>query len=589
MESPSHWRALFGLLADHKQRTLLIIAILTITGVLPLAGPLLLAAFIDAAVEGADDAFLWSIAGAFIAVGLARQAMDLAATWSATSLAWTATNDLRSRLARHVLGLDHGFQRSTSPGELVSRVDGDVTSLNEFVSNFATRAATAMVTLVGLLLVTLWHSWVVGIGLSVYLVICVGTAYSLRNRAVTDAADEKQAVGRLLGEVEERLKGADDLRGNGGGSHALATFQQRSATVLRSNLTRERKAVGAWAISTWVFVIGGLGILVVDSILLSRGAISLGTAFLLFQYTQILRTPLTELADQLERAQRAAGGMVRTLQLLDEKSSIVDRGTCSLPPGPIGIDFDSVSFSYPDEDDQRVLHEISFRLSPGTSVGVIGRTGSGKTTLARLVCRLLEPTQGVISMGGLAMGDIAMADLRARTGVISQDVHLFETSIRNNITLFDETITDDEVRQALNELGLLEWIDSMDNGLHTMLGPGGSGVSAGEGQLIALTRLFLRSPDLVILDEASSRVDPITEHRITTAIDRLLSDRTAIIIAHRLSTVTRLDEILVLDQGKIAEHGPTSELQDNPSSHYSQLLAVGSDTIIDEAALDESR
>jgi ABC-type multidrug transport system fused ATPase/permease subunit len=165
---------------------------------------------------------------------------------------------------------------------------------------------------------------------------------------------------------------------------------------------------------------------------------------------------------------------------------------------------------------------------------------------------------------------------------------LFGSTIRDNLTLFDASITDDQVRAALAELDLLEWVDAMADGLDTQLGPAGSGLSAGEGQLIALTRLFLRSPDFVLLDEASSRIDPVTEARVTRAIDRLLTGRTALVIAHRLSTVERLDEILVLDAGKVAEHGSTDDLRADPTSRYAKLLAVGADIALDEAALDEA-
>jgi len=169
---------------------------------------------------------------------------------------------------------------------------------------------------------------------------------------------------------------------------------------------------------------------------------------------------------------------------------------------------------------------------------------------------------------------------------VSQDVHLFAASIRDNLVLFDDTIPDTRVRNALTELGLLDWVEAMPDGLDTVLGPAGSGLSAGEGQLIALTRLFLREPDLVLLDEASSRVDPVTEERVTRAIDRLVQGRTALVIAHRLSTVERMDEIVVLDHGQVVEYGSQHELRATPHSRYAQLLATGANSEVDAALLD---
>ena len=583
MGGQSHWRALLGLIAPHRLRLSIMVAVLAVAGALPLVGPLLIAAFIDAAEGGSTQRHLVTLAASYVAIGLARQVIAIAVAWTATDLAWRVTNELRSTLTRHVLNLDLAFHRATSPGELVSRVDGDVTALSDFVASFAVKAAAALVTLVGLVVVLLVRDWQVGLGLGVYLALGIATLFLVRNRAVDEAAGEQAANGRMLGEVEERLTGADDLRGNGGGSHAVASFQKASAAVLRSMLIREKEGVTLWIISNAVFVFGGLLALAVDVVLLRRGAITLGTAYLIFQYTQILRAPLDSLTDETERVQRAVGGMLRTMNLLDQRSHIDNSGTSQFAAGPLSLELDHVSFSYADEDNPiPVLDDITLTLAAGRSLGVLGRTGSGKTTLARLLLRLVEPTAGVVRLGGVGLSEVPLTDLRARTGVVSQDVQLFGASIRDNLTLFDDTIGDDKVRDALAALDLLTWVEAMPDGLDTRLGPAGSGLSAGEGQLIALTRLFLRSPDLVLLDEASSRIDPITEERVTHAIDLLLQGRTAIVIAHRLSTVERLDEILVLDAGQIAEHGSIADLRADPASRYSQLLAVGAGSAVDE-------
>lgn len=559
------------------------VVVLAVAGALPLLGPLLIASFIDQAADGATRSRLLVIAGIYVALGLARQVISIAVAWTATDLAWRVTNRLRSDLTKHVLKLDLAFHRATSPGELVSRVDGDVTALSDFVASFAVKAAAALITLLGLILVMLVRDWQIGLGLAAYLAIALVALFLLRNRAVDEAATEQAATGRMLGEVEERLNGADDLRSNGGGSHAVATFQRASTAVLRSALGREKQGVALWVLSNAVFVFGGLLALAIDVALLRRGSITLGTAYLIFQYTQILRAPLGELADETERVQRAAGGMKRTLHLLDEESSIINDGTTSLPPGPLDLELTNVTFTYADEETPvSVIDDVSFSLAAGTTVGVLGRTGSGKTTLARLLLRLVDPTQGQVRLGGVNLADVSLDELRARTGVVSQDVHLFASTIRDNLTLFDESVTDDQLRTALGELALLEWVDAMPLGLDTVLGPAGSGLSAGEGQLIALTRLFLRDPDFVLLDEASSRIDPLTEERVTRSIDRLLSGRTALVIAHRLSTVERLDQILVLDAGRVAEHGPTEVLRAEPTSRYAKLLSVRSPLSLDE-------
>lgn len=587
MGRTSPWRALTDLLVPHRGRVSAMASVLAIAGALPLFGPILIGRFIDAAAEGATTQWLLTLASLFAAVGLARQLFAVVVAWMAADLAWLVTNELRSDLARHVLSLDLGFHRRTSPGELVSRVDGDVTALSEFIAHFAVRAIAAGVTLVGIVMIVGAQDWRIGVGFGVYLTLAVTTVYSLRNIAVDEAADEHAALGRLLGEVEERLTGADDLRGNGGGSHAVATFQDASARLLRTMLQRERYAVTLWIASNAVFVLGGIVILALDAALLSSGSITLGTAYLIFQYTQILREPLGQLADETEQVQRAVGGMARTIDLVSVRSAIVDDGRVSLPDGPLSLSFDHVSFTYDDElDAAPVLHGLTLDLPAGRTLGILGRTGSGKTTLARLLLRLVEPTDGSVRLGDVDTTTVALADLRARTGVVSQDVHLFASSLRDNLALFEPTISDAQIRTALDELGLLGWIDAMPDGLDTVLGPAGAGLSAGEGQLIALARLFLREPDFVLLDEASARVDPLTEQRITRAIDTLIAGRTAVVIAHRLSTVERLDEILILEDGRVVEHGAQATLRASTTSRYARLLAVGVEAEVDAALLE---
>jgi ATP-binding cassette subfamily B protein len=221
------------------------------------------------------------------------------------------------------------------------------------------------------------------------------------------------------------------------------------------------------------------------------------------------------------------------------------------------------------------LEDVSFELAPGKRLGLLGRTGSGKTTLTRLLLRLYDPDAGAINLGGINIRDVGLSDLRARVGMVTQDVQLFEATIRDNLTFFSRRVSDERLHAALDELGLWKWYESMPDGLDTVLKAGGKGLSAGEAQLLALARVFLKDPGLVILDEASSRLDPATERLLEQAMDRLLQDRTAIIVAHRLTTVQRADEIMVIEGGRILERGNRRALADDPASHFYGLLQIG--------------
>jgi ABC-type multidrug transport system fused ATPase/permease subunit len=212
-------------------------------------------------------------------------------------------------------------------------------------------------------------------------------------------------------------------------------------------------------------------------------------------------------------------------------------------------------------------------------LGIVGRTGSGKTTLTRLLPRFYDPTAGVVRLGGVDLRDTKLAEVRARIGLVTQEVHLFNASLRDNLTLFDDRVPDEQVGDVLERIGLGDWLRELPEGLDTRLGAGGIGLSAGQSQLLACARVFLTDPDLVILDEASSRLDPATERLVHTALGRLLAGRTGIIVAHRLSTIAYADDILVFEEGQIREHGPRITLASDPDSRFAALLRVAAEEV----------
>ncbi|HAJ34109.1 MAG TPA: ABC transporter ATP-binding protein, partial [Chloroflexi bacterium] len=226
--------------------------------------------------------------------------------------------------------------------------------------------------------------------------------------------------------------------------------------------------------------------------------------------------------------------------------------------------------SSPRESSTPTLADVTLSLPPGRILGVLGRTGSGKTTLTRLLYRLYDPDAGEIRLGGVDLRRVALDDLRQRVGVVTQEVQLFQATLRENIAFFDDRISDAAIETALTALGLDAWVRAMPEGLDTLLNTGGRGFSAGEAQLLAFTRLLLRNPGLVILDEAASRLDPLTEQRLEAAIDRLLHNRTGVIVAHRLHTLQRADDILILENGRIVEYGVRTELAADQTSRYAQ-------------------
>ena len=352
-------------------------------------------------------------------------------------------------------------------------------------------------------------------------------------------------------------------------------------------MRRERAFLTMWWFVQLALAAGWVVVLVLGAWTVSHELASIGTIFLLYQYILLIGRPLEDLVQQLETVQKANGAMVRVLDLLAIRPRVVDAGTTTPPTGPLAVDLDGVAFDY--GDDQPVLHDVSLSLGAGRSVGVVGRTGSGKTTFSRLVLRLVEPTVGVVRLGGVPIADIPLAELRCRVALVSQEVELFAGSIRDNVALFDRSVPDDAVIDALRAVGL----DGLADGdIHRQLGAAGTGLSAGEAQLLSLARVWMRDPDLVVLDEATARIDPETERQIEAAVARLMVGRTTLIIAHRLSTLHAVDDIIVFEHGHVVEFGARADLLGDDESQFARLVALSlegsDDTNLDRTDVDAS-
>ncbi|MDP9463955.1 MAG: ABC transporter ATP-binding protein/permease [Actinomycetota bacterium] len=568
----SRWRALVSLLRPDASRWVGLGALVAIGSGLILTGPLIVRGIVDRAANGTTSGQLTRLAVLFLVVAVATQLINMAVAWMATVTAWHTTNGIRIRLARHVLGLSHGFHRQHTPGELIQRVDGDVTSVSDFMGRVIPRAAGALFTMVGMIGVLIVVDWRLALGATVYVVLAVAVIIRGRHRAVGESSDEMGSYARLYGGIEERLTAAEDLRANGAGAHAMWRFVEDSADALGSSVRREKAFLRMWWAVDGSVGAGSVVSLVASALMVSRGVITVGDAFLLFQYVLLLSRPLEDVVDQLETVQKANGAMVRVIDLLAVEPDISDDGTTSPPSGPLSIEFRDVAFDY--GDDQAVLQSINLRFAPGRSIGIVGRTGSGKTSLSRLVLRLVEATSGTVLLGEVAIEQIPLSELRHRVALIPQEVELLNGTIRDNVTLFDEIPSDDDVAAALANAGLAALAE---DGIHRKLGAGGAGLSAGEAQLLAFARVWLRNPDIVVLDEATARIDPATEAQLEDAVAKLMHGRTTLIIAHRLSTLRHVDEIVVLDHGRVVEQGERRDLADDIDSRFRHLLELAHD------------
>lgn len=576
----AYGRLIARYLRDEKPRVILLAGLLAATIGLQLYVPQLIRSFIDLAAGGRPAASLLRLAGIFIGLALLRELANAAVTYVGQDLRWRSTNVLRADLTRHCLALGMDFHNGQTPGTMIERVDGDVTALSNLMSDYFLRVVGNVLILVGVL-VLLWREDMrLGLAYSAFVLL---TFLALRRAATVAVPAWKQAreaSAELFGFLEERLAGTEDIRASGAEGWVLQRFLHRHRDYMQVRRRAGLLGSAIWVGTIALFTLGSILALGMGAWLYQAGAISLGTVYLVFHYTEMLRGPIEQLSHQLEDLQRAGGGLERVAELLAQPLPIEpapERAT-RLPSGALSLDFEAVRFGY--QPAEPVLQGLDFALAPGQVLGLLGRTGSGKTTLSRLLFRLYDIDAGRIRIGGVDLRDTRRAELRRRVGIVTQDVQLFNASVRDNLSFFEPDVPDARILEVLEDVGLGGWLAGLPAGLDTELETGGKGLSAGEGQLLAFARVFLRDPGLVVLDEASSRLDPATEQRIERAVDRLLAGRTGIVIAHRLGTVQRCDQIMILSDGRIVEHGDRVALMTKPDSRFTQLLRAGMEEVL---------
>ena len=549
-----------------------VLAIVMFGGIgLNLINPQILRYFIDTAKSGGRLRNLIIAGIVFLTISVLSQIVRLISSYLSQDVGWRATNRMRGDLSTHCLNLDMSFHHQHTPGEMIERVDGDTTALSNFFSEFVLNVIGSTFFLIGILILVFREDWRLGLALTAFSIIAFWIYNLTRSIAVPVYTAEREGYSRLYGFLEERLAGIEDIRTNGGNAYTMDRFYGVNNDVFNRVVKSEIMGELLRSITRVMFAFGHALTMGMSIYLYREGAFTIGTAFMVFQYTARLRRPLDQISRQINDLQKATAGFKRIEEFLSTTSKIQD-GTQILPTsGPLSVEFDEVTFGY--VEGEAVLKNVSFQLAPGKVLGLLGRTGSGKTTMTRLLFRLYDVDAGQIRISGTPIMKIRLDSLSYHIGLVTQDVQLFNATVRENLTLFNRRFTDEQILAVIKELDLAVWYNALPQGLDTVISSGG--LSAGEAQLLAFARVFLKNPGIVILDEPSSRLDPATEQQIDRAVTKLLENRTGIIIAHRLGTVQRVDEIMVLSDGRIWEHGQREKLIRDPNSRFSQLLKTG--------------
>ncbi|MEJ2484168.1 MAG: ABC transporter ATP-binding protein [Anaerolineales bacterium] len=576
------FRQYWQLLSRHirpQMGRFILLGVLLFSGIgLRVINPQIIRYFIDTVKSGGDSSLLVNAAILFIVVALLQQVLGVGAAYTGEFVAWTATNELRAELARHCLNLDMSFHNNISSGELIERIDGDVAELSNFFSQFVIRVIGNMILLIGILIAIFIENVNLGLIFSIFVIVTTLALNRVRGIAIPYQKAFRESSADLFGFLEERLAGTEDIRSAGAVDFVLLGLYKLMFRMMGFWKQSSLRMIVVIGVATILLAVGLAAAFLGGFRLYEQGIFTIGTVYLLVNYVNLLRRPIRELTQQVENLQNIGAATERLIELRGIRSKLADGSGAVIPVGPLSVEFQKVGFEYVEVD--RVLKGVSFNLRPGKVLGLLGRTGSGKTTLARLVFRLYDISHGLILLGDVNTRDVDTDDLRQRVAIVTQDVQLFQATVRDNLTFFDPSISDERLLNVIEELGLSDWLNGLPKGLDTKLETGGRSLSAGEAQLLAFTRVFLRDPGLVILDEASSRLDPATELLIERAVDRLLKDRTAIILAHRLKTVDRADEILILDGGQVIEYGNRIALEANPNSKYFELLQTGLEEVL---------
>ena len=509
--------------------------------------------------DGYDGAYVWTVSMAALAVVLLVAAASRVVLIRLVDMAETVLMNLRVRVFEHIHRLSLADHTESRRGVLVARVTSDVETLARFTQWALISWIIDTAIIVGTVAVMLWYSWPLTLLVLVIHVPLVPFLRWVQRSQFVSYGKVRSRVAETLGHVSEAVTGAQVIRAYGYGEPVRERLDD---AIERQFAQQQRSQVWFACMLPVVDVVSsislavavGIGVWYRDDLGLEVGEL---VAFLFL--VNLLLQPIAQLGEVLDQTQTALAGWWKVLRVLDVPVEVAEPSAGVAPAaGPLKVELDGIGFSY--RTGPPVLRDVSFTIPAESVVAVVGETGSGKTTCARLLTRLVDPTEGVVRVGGVDLREVDPDARRGAIRMVPQDGFLFDVSIRDNIAYGREGTTADEVEQAIDVLGLRGWIETLPDGLDTVVGERGGRLSVGERQLVALARAQVADPGLLVLDEATSAVDPETEEALAAALDRVAGGRTMISIAHRLSTAERADLVIVFDKGRVAQMGPHEDL-----------------------------
>lgn len=591
--TPGTIRRSWSFIARYRTRLIVYLLVSALGAVLTVVSPILAGDVVNAIVDGSDVNVVIRLALLIAGVAVTEAVLDVISRWQSATLGERTIFDLRTKVFEHVQRMPIAFFTRARTGALVSRLNNDVIGAQTAIARTLPTVVMNVVTLGVTLVVMLTTSWQITVVSLILLPVFLFPARTIGSRIAALTRERAERNAAMGDQMTERFSapGATLVKLFGEQRHETNVFATRADSVRASGVQ-----ISIWTsvFMTMLTLVSALALAAVYGIggyQALTGSLNAGDVVTMALLLTRLYAPLTGLATARVELMSALVSFERIFEVLDLKPMINDpEEPKQIPAGGVRIEFDDVGFRYPaasevslasleevavldDRASEQVLHGLNFTVEPGQTVALVGSSGAGKSTIANLVSRLYDVTSGAIKLNGVDVRDATAEDIHDRVGMVTQDSHLFHASIRENLTLGHREVADDKIWQILQHARLSEVVSDMPEGLETIVGERGYRLSGGERQRLAIARLLIAAPEAVILDEATASLDSTSEAAVQHALDDALEARTALVIAHRLSTVVKADQILVIEDGRIVERGTHNQLLAS-SGRYAELYTT---------------
>jgi len=549
-----------------ERKIMILLAVFFISNILlQIALPQVLSNFIDSAKSGKSIRFISFIVLIYLGTIIVKMACGVCESYLAQRFGWKITNSFRKDVLEHFLKIDMEHHEKWTSGEVITRLDEDVEGLFSYFYILIFKLVGSTLLMIGVLTALALKNVIIALAMLIMCIISIWIFKAIQDYGMKLYVKRSEAISKFNGMVKEKVDNIIEIRTNGAEKYALHSIKEAMKKRFKESLPANMMYSKLWSASTIIDASATVLALTIAVVLWDKRLITLGTVYLIYTYSELIYNPLQEFRNNLTDLQNAKAGLIRVKEMLDMESKLAE-GSIEIEDKKITLTVKNLSFGYFENSD--VLQNISFELKPGERLGIMGETGCGKTTLAKILARLYEFNRGEIMLNGISIKELNSESLRNTIAYCTQEVQFLHGTLRDNITLYDEDFSDEAILSAIKHIGLEQWFQKFPEGLDTYLEMGKNNLSAGEAQLISIIRVCLKDPGIIILDEISSRLDYVTEQRILAALDILTLNRTVITIAHKLSALRWIENIMILKDGRVVEYDRKEKLEKDETSRF---------------------